>query len=601
MRAAQPQHATAGVHGARYSAVIEPRNYVSFASYFNAFPAGYWQEHTSQASVQLIVQVSGRCRLSLMRSNAKGNFVEIESRQVDSTEAVFEVPLNRYADGGWVWFDVQSFEEPVEITDARWVDPSPAPQSANSNRLAVAITTFNLPDACIRQLERFAATPDVLECLGAVFLIDQGSKRVRDAAGFDEVATRLGPLLHVIEQPNLGGSGGFSRGMLESLERPDIEYVLLLDDDAFPEPESIRRAVRFADRTNRASIVGGHMLNTSAPTLLHSFGERIFTRSFWWDSCDYFLRNIDLRINSLRSTRELSKRQDVGYNGWWMCLIPTKVISEIGLSMPFFIKWDDAEYGLRAAAAGIPTVSLPGMAAWHVAWDEKDDGLDWQAYHHQHNRWVAALLHSPHRKGGALPLKSLASDFKHLLSMQYTVVELRLLGLRDVLSGPGHLHSEMANRAGEARAAIANATEGQLLAGSIETPAVAPSAKAGKAWASRPVKQGFGLALGAVRGLALQTRKVRRHDTPEIRLPAAEAKWWRLMYVDRALVSSATGQGAWIYQRNRGRFWSLLKDSVQTHARVRRNWNKLARQYRGHAAETTSAERWKLTLGVTSG
>ena len=34
-----------------------------------------------------------------------------------------------------------------------------------------------------------------------------------------------------------------------------------------------------------------------------------------------------------------------------MCLIPRVVIEEIGLSLPLFIKWDDAEYGLRAKAA----------------------------------------------------------------------------------------------------------------------------------------------------------------------------------------------------------------------------------------------------------
>ncbi len=43
---------------------------------------------------------------------------------------------------------------------------------------------------------------------------------------------------------------------------------------------------------------------------------------------------------------------DVDYNGWWMTLIPTKVVRQLGLSIPVFIKWDDSEYGLRAKAAG---------------------------------------------------------------------------------------------------------------------------------------------------------------------------------------------------------------------------------------------------------
>ena len=35
-------------------------------------------------------------------------------------------------------------------------------------------------------------------------------------------------------------------------------------------------------------------------------------------------------------------------------------LEEIGLSLPLFIKWDDAEFGLRAREAGYPTVSMPG-------------------------------------------------------------------------------------------------------------------------------------------------------------------------------------------------------------------------------------------------
>ena len=55
--------------------------------------------------------------------------------------------------------------------------------------------------------------------------------------------TALGSKLRVIEQPNLGGSGGFSRAMSEAVSRGDSDYVLLLDDDVVCELEGILRAV----------------------------------------------------------------------------------------------------------------------------------------------------------------------------------------------------------------------------------------------------------------------------------------------------------------------------------------------------------------------
>jgi GT2 family glycosyltransferase len=119
-----------------------------------------------------------------------------------------------------------------------------------------------------------------------------------------------------------------------------------------------------------------------------------------------------------------------------MCLIPRAVIEEIGLSLPLFIKWDDAEYGVRASAAGFPTVSMPGVGVWHVPWTDKNDALDWQAYFHQRNRTVRALLHSPYAFGGRMVRESFNHQVKHLLAMQYSTAELRLLAIEDVLRGP---------------------------------------------------------------------------------------------------------------------------------------------------------------------
>ena len=110
--------------------------------------------------------------------------------------------------------------------------------------------------------------------------------------------------------------------------------------------------------------------------------------------------------------------------------------SEVGLSLPLFIKWDDSEFGLRAKAAGYPTVTFPGAAVWHVPWTDKNDALDWQSYFHQRNRFVAALLHSPYPHGGRMVRESLNHQIKHLVSMQYSTVELRHLALEDVLRRP---------------------------------------------------------------------------------------------------------------------------------------------------------------------
>src|SRR3712207_9183692 len=44
---------------------------VSFATYFHAFPAGYWRRRTSLTSVTLRLRLSGTCRLDVYRTKGK--------------------------------------------------------------------------------------------------------------------------------------------------------------------------------------------------------------------------------------------------------------------------------------------------------------------------------------------------------------------------------------------------------------------------------------------------------------------------------------------------------------------------------------------------
>ncbi|APF35345.1 hypothetical protein BO218_14960 [Microbacterium paludicola] len=572
----------------RFSARFPENLHVSFASYFNAFPASYWQEHTDVDVVRLDVVVEGSAHVELFRSNARGKYVRIDAAAVSDGSAQFVVPLKSFGDGGWLWFDFEAAHGAASVRSATWSAPAAAAHRGPT-RLTVAIPSFNMPEACVEQIERFAQHPEVMEAVERVVIVDQGTKRVREFPGFTEAESALGDKLKVIEQANLGGSGGFSRGMLEMLEDPRSTAVLLLDDDAEAEPESILRAAVFNDYARVPSIVGGHMLNANDRTVLHSYGETINFSSFWWEPVDPSLSSLDFRKKSIRTTPALSRRLDVPYNGWWMCLIPREVVERIGLSLPMFIKWDDAEYSLRAGEAGITTVTLPGMAAWHMPWDEKDDGLDWQAYFHQRNRWVAAMLHSPSPRGGTLARKSFASDLKHLLSMQYTAAVLRGRALEDVLRGPRHMLGTLASSASEARATAGQMSDGRLISRRADYPAVG-NGEPRPAW-SRPPTSILWFVAGAIGGILRQVVVVRA-DAPQKRVRAAEAKWWHLASLDEALVSNAAGSGVWVYRRDRRLFWRELRRSVRAHLRLWASWPRLSRAYRAHAHELSSAAAW---------
>src|SRR5690606_1214588 len=135
------------------------------------------------------------------------------------------------------------------------------------------------------------------------------------------------------------------------------------------------------------------------------------------------------------TSKLLHRRIDVDFNGWWTCVIPRRVAEELGQPLPLFLKWDDAEYGLRAKAAGYPTVTLPGAAVWHMAWSDKDDAIDWQAYFHLRNRLVVAALHLP-GDPRAMIVNTVKATLKHLLCLEYSTVAIKNLAISDFLAGP---------------------------------------------------------------------------------------------------------------------------------------------------------------------
>ena len=205
------------------------------------------------------------------------------------------------------------------------------------------------------------------------------------------------------------------------------------------------------------------MFSLYSRSRLHSFGEIMQPWRFWWRSPDGTYSDWDFAARNLRSTPVAAQARRRRLQR--LVHVPDPAPgprAEIGLSLPLFIKWDDSEFGLRAKAAGYPTVTFPGAAVWHVPWTDKNDALDWQAYFHQRNRFVAALLHSPYPRGGRMVRESLNHQIAHLVSMQYSTVELRQLAMQDVLAGPDGLHGMLRDPARRGQRDPQQFTDAQL-------------------------------------------------------------------------------------------------------------------------------------------
>ncbi|KGI70285.1 glycosyltransferase [Mycolicibacterium rufum] len=573
---------------------------VSFATYFNAFPASYWRRWSILESVVLRVELTGSARVDVYRSKATGARITVGGAPVVSTgdqpaTVEFEIDLTPFEDGGWIWFDITT-DAASTLHHAGWYAPIPAPGRAN---VAIGIPTFNRPSDCVNALAALTSDPLVDEVISAVIVSDQGTKKAKDHPGFDAAAAALGSRLSIHDQPNLGGSGGYSRVMYEALKNTDCEQILFMDDDIRIEPDSILRALAMNRFAKVPTLVGGQMLNLQEPSHLHVMGEMVDSENFMWTGAvnteyDHNFAKYPLNDEDEYRSRLLHRRIDVDYNGWWMCMIPRQVAEELGQPLPLFIKWDDADYGLRAGEHGYPTVTLPGAAIWHMAWSDKDDAIDWQAYFHLRNRLIVAALHWDGNVRGLLR-SHLKATLKHLLCLEYSTVAIQNKAMDDFLAGPENLFSILESALPDVRAMRATYPDAVVLPSATALPT--PSDKRWRKKVEIPTNP-LSISLRLSRGVVhqLKAHDPEHHRRPQVNVATQDARWFSLCNVDGVTVTTADGRGVVYRQRDREQMFALLRESLKRQALLARKFNRMRKVYRAALPMLTSTQKWESVL-----
>ncbi len=599
----------------RTSLTVPAGEEVSFQTYFNAFPASYWRRWSQLDSIILALDIDGEANISIYRSKQDGQRISVANHLVSSGHHEFELALKNFEDGGWLWFDVTA-ESEATISQAAWCAPSaPGPQTMpdgsiiepSEKRVAVGIPTLNRPTDAVAALQALAEDPVVDGIIDFVLMPDQGNQHPADEPGYDEAVAHFGERFREFRQGNLGGSGGYSRIMFEALENTDSPFILYMDDDIAIEPDSILRAVQAARYAASPIIVGGQMLNLQERSQLRTTGEQVNRGDFMWGAAPHAVYDHDFAKYPLSAigdgqshkdpnsydSRALHRRVDVEYNGWWMCLFPRIVAETNGQPLPLFIKWDDTEYSLRAAANGFPTVTWPGAAIWHMAWADKDDAIDWQAYFHLRNRLiVAALYHDGDAKG--ITRSIFKSTLKHTMCMEYSTMAIQIEAMKDFLAGPDQLFDILESSLPRIAKLRSNYSDAVIIDSADQLPA--PTGAPGVP------TQNIGGRLAkikkipwAVKGLKhlLSKEDPRHHEAPQLNLTPDEARWFTLSRVDSATVSTAGGTGVAFRKRDRDLARDLVEQTRELLSDIEDNFDEMRTEYRKALPELTSRESWR--------
>lgn len=153
--------------------------------------------------------------------------------------------------------------------------------------------------------------------------------------------------IHVINQENVGGSGGFYRGIQEA-SNMECDWIWCMDDDVFPSENCLETLLSFADKDKKIGIACPHRL-MSGKTVTGEARTLNLSHPFK-----------DMHNDGLTATdvenHDVTDIVGMSFEG---PLIRKEVIEKIGLpNKELFILYDDTDYSYRAILAGYRVVVI---------------------------------------------------------------------------------------------------------------------------------------------------------------------------------------------------------------------------------------------------
>lgn len=402
--------------------ILKAKQSVSFDTYYNALFYGPYQQNAEINNIFARVISSGRLRLRLCAYTQEGKRIVLATSETGNSveETILSsgetrnLPLN-----GMLFVEAEALTDSVIHGGAF----ETGAEEQTPVYLAAIICTYHREDYVQRNLARIrhglmdtaeSGVSDAIDCL----VIDNGGT----------LALEQSNRVLLFQNRNYGGSGGFTRGLIEAYRRRQkYTHVLLMDDDISFEPEVLARTIRLLrilKRQGRPVCIGGQMLQEGKPTVQYEAGGN-FVKS----RIQSVGRGMDLSSpgNLLKNTAQ----SHVSFNAWWYCCFPLSEVERIGLPYPFFIKCDDIEYGMRMC----PKLLLcNGIGVWHRDFSQKvSPHLE---YYIKRNELIVSILHDgKHALGYALD-KIVRACAKASLIGDSRNIDFILMAYRDFMKGP---------------------------------------------------------------------------------------------------------------------------------------------------------------------
>ncbi|KFF48315.1 hypothetical protein GY26_14915 [Gammaproteobacteria bacterium MFB021] len=390
-----------------------PGGVASFDTLFNGLTVERWKQDCGLETLALELEGAGRfqVRIGLHRIGHATRWL----REATLTLATDEPTCLELAEwvaleAGILFIQLRALGEATFI-GARWVTQDSEKRSVD---LGIVVTHFNRKQAVVPAIRRINEQVTAnLGTSGSIRLVVVDNSRNLEPSEA-EGAT-------VIPSPNLGGSGGFTRGLMH-LQDNGFSHCLFMDDDASCEIESIRRTHTYM------SYVCDERVALSGSMLREVESYRLFEKGARFDGVCHPLKNgLDMRRVRDLLEAECNDRH-IDYGGWWFFAFTIAGVKH--LAFPFFVRGDDIMFSMQN---GFNIKTMNGIATWGDDFSFKSSPFTW--YLDVRNHLVQKLSHMD---AGFFSTAKVAIRFfaANVFSYNYSSARAIIKAVDDVAKGP---------------------------------------------------------------------------------------------------------------------------------------------------------------------
>lgn len=326
---------------------------ISTNTYFNSVSVGKWKKYLGIDDLSFTLKFKGEVRIvwKLERLHYSSTILSENYLTSDNVQEIsFSLPFWHLISDGMLYFEITALSKSQIFSFGYLTDTQPL----HKVRLGIVITHFNRQHfvlSAVKRLKENLLNLTEFRDKISLYIVDNS----KNLPKIDEVV--------IIENENLGGSGGFSRGLISLQENEQYTHCLFMDDDASCEVESIKRTLAFLEYSKMPELaIAGAMLREAEAYRQHENGAR-------FDGlCRPNKSNLDLRdiLHLLLNEEE----EHIDYGGWWFLAFPIKDIHHY--AFPYFVRGDDIGFGLKHK---FKILTINGISTWQEDFSLKNGPL----------------------------------------------------------------------------------------------------------------------------------------------------------------------------------------------------------------------------------